>query len=384
MRISVTCYESLGVAGGSAIQVLRLAEELVRAGHSVTIYAPGITKAPRTSAAVAYMPVLNIPGLRFVSYLLLAPFYLALEFSRWRPDVLLVFEVYFDLSSVLLARLTGTPLHVFVNAIADQELRLSGSRLPLKWALGAVQALLVRSAGKVYTISGEISAWLRRRYSLPESAVVLVRNGVDTRAFAPLDAAECRRKLGLPAAGRYIGFVGRPAPWHGLGSLVAAAPAVLREVPDARFLIVGEGPSLPEVKELVRAQGLSGNFVFAGEAPHAEIPAYIGACDVCVAFYKPVRSYAGDPMKLYEYLACGRAVLAEAVPGYGDLVVEAGAGLQVRSSDPAAAAEALIGLLKDGGLRAGMGINGRKAAVSRYEWAAGIKDMISGLTGGAV
>ena len=381
MRIAVTCYESLGVAGGSAIQVLRLAEELARAGHSVTVYAPGITRAPRASAGVVYLPVLNVPGLRFASYLLLAPFRLALEAVRRRPDAVLAFEVYFDLSSLLLARLSGAPLHVFVNAIADQELRLSGPRLPLKWVLRAVQALLVRSAARVYTISGEIAAWLRRGYSLPEGAVTLVRNGVDTGAFAPLDAADCRRRLGL-AAGRYVGFVGRPAPWHGLELLVAAAPAVLRELPAARFLIVGEGPSLPAVKELVRAQGLAANFVFAGEAPHEQVPVYMGACDVCVAFYRPVRSYAGDPMKLYEYLACGRAVLAEEAPGYGDLVVRAGAGLQVRSSDPAAVAEALLKLLSDDGLRGGMGLKARAAAAG-YEWSAGLKDLIAGLTGGA-
>lgn len=368
MNIAVTCYESLGVPGGSSIQVLRFAEALCNSGHAVTIYAPAITLAPVNPARVVYFPVINVPGLRFISYLAVAVPFLAFKFFSNKPDALLAFEVYFDCSSVLLSRLAKIPLHVFVNAIADQELALTGLRLPLKWALHSVQSLLVRSASRVYTISEEISSWLRRRYAMPDNSVLIIKNGVDTRSFSPREALTARTELGLPAEAGCVGFVGRAAPWHGLEYLADAAPAVLKAVPGTKFLIVGDGPALPAVRERVLEKGLAGDFIFTGAVPYHSVPLYINACDVCVVFYKPVRSYPGDPMKLYEYLSCGKPVVAGNVPGYGDFVERIGAGVSVDAADPAALAGAIAGLLKDERARAEMGRKGAEEMRLTHTW----------------
>jgi len=368
MNIAVTCYESLGVPGGSSIQVLRFAEALCRAGHAVTIYAPGITRAPENPARVVYFPVINVPGLRFISYLAVAAPFLAYKFLSSKPDALLAFEVYFDCSSVLLSRLVKIPLHVFINAIADQELSLTGIRLPLKWALHAVQALLVRSASRVYTISEEISSWLLRRYAVSGNSVLIIKNGVDTRSFAPREAPQARAAMGLPAGARCVGFVGRAAPWHGLEYLVDAAPAVLKAVPGTKFLIVGDGPALPGVRARVLEKGLDEDFIFTGSVPYDSVPLYINVCDVCVVFYKPVRSYPGDPMKLYEYLSCGKPVVAGNVSGYGDFVERIGAGVSVDASDPDVVAAAITGLLKDERARAEMGRKGGEEMRRTHTW----------------
>lgn len=382
MKIAVTCYESLGMPGGSALQVLRLAEGLAAAGHDVTVYAPGITLAAATTARVEYLPVLNFPGLRFLSYLFVSLPYFSLRFLAARPDAVLAFEVYFDCSVLLAAGLARRPLHVFINAIADQELRLDGPRRPLKWALHALQGLLLRSSAGVYTISEEISGWLRGNYGLPLGFPVVIKNGVDAGLFSPMPQAEAAKAAGLPPGTRYIGFVGRPAEWHGLEYLVDAAHGVLESFPAARFLIVGDGPALPAVKEYARSKGLEQYFVFTGSVPHASVPAYIGACEVCVVFYKPVRSYPGDPMKLYEYLACGRPVVASAVPGYGDLAEKAGAGVAVDAADPRKLAEAITKLLGAESSRVRMGQNGRQEALAHHSWTSRAERLAACLAGG--
>jgi len=276
--------------------------------------------------------------------------------------------VYFDCSVLIAARLAGARLFSFINAIAEEEMRLGGWRLPLRWALHSAQRLLAAGSSGVYTISSEIAAWLSASYAVPEELVKVIKNGVDTAMFSPGPAAGAARSAGLPAGGRYIGFVGRPADWHGLEYLVDAAGAILAAVPSARFLVVGDGPALPRLREYARQKGAEGSFIFTGSVPHARVPDYIRACEVCVVFCRPVRSYPGDPMKLYEYLACGRPVLASDAPGYGDLVEKAGAGLSVNASDPAALAAAAVKLLSDESALAAMGARARAAAVSEHDW----------------
>jgi len=381
VRIAVTCYESLGVPGGSALQVLRLAEGLAAEGHEVTVYSPAITTAPAAGVRLVYIPVINLRGLRFPSYLLMAPFFLAYCFLRSRPAAVLAFEVYFDLSVLLAAKLSGAPLHAFINAIAEQELALDGARLPLKWALHAVQRLLVRSARGLFTVSEEISAWLADKYGVAPGFPVVVKNGVDTKLFSPRPRSEAVKAAGLPESARYVGFVGRPAVWHGLEYLADAAPRILQEFSSVKFLIVGDGPALPAFREYVRLRGLEGDFLFTGAVPHGAVPAYIGACELCVVLFRPVRSYPGDPMKLYEYLSCGRPVVASAVPGYGDFVEDAGAGVSADAADPAALASAINKILLDAGARARMGWNARQAAEAGHSWAARAGKIAAELTG---
>ena len=89
---------------------------------------------------------------------------------------------------------------------------------------------------------------------------------------------------------------------------------------------------------------------------------------LCVVFFKKVRKDPGDPIKLYEYLACGRPVVASDVPGYGDHVDAIGAGLSVDSSDAGATANAIVKILQDEERGASMGEKGARQAVKYFSW----------------
>jgi glycosyltransferase involved in cell wall biosynthesis len=96
----------------------------------------------------------------------------------------------------------------------------------------------------------------------------------------------------------------------------------------------------------------------------------IAAADVCVVLHKQTRSYPGDSMKLWEYLACGRPVVATAGPGYGDTIEGMGCGLATKPDDPGDLARQLLYLLVDQELRNAMGERGRKAVLRSHTWAA--------------
>jgi glycosyltransferase involved in cell wall biosynthesis len=168
----------------------------------------------------------------------------------------------------------------------------------------------------------------------------------------------------------YVGFVGGFFPWHDLETLVGAIPAVRRAVPEACFLLVGDGQERPAMEALARRLGVQDACLFPGWVRSDEVLLWINAADVCVVLNNPIRLYAGDSMKLWEYLACGKPVVATAGVGFGDTVEEFGSGLAVKANDPDGLSEALIRLLRNPEERQRMGARGRAAVQEAHTWAA--------------
>jgi glycosyltransferase involved in cell wall biosynthesis len=82
---------------------------------------------------------------------------------------------------------------------------------------------------------------MQKEWGIPRAQSVTIRNGVDVEEFQPIDCAKSRRQLRLEISGPYVGFIGGFFPWHHLDQLLDAIPSVLRSVPHARFLLVGDG-----------------------------------------------------------------------------------------------------------------------------------------------
>jgi len=184
----------------------------------------------------------------------------------------------------------------------------------------------------------------------------------------PHDAA--RKELLLVEQGPYIGFVGGFFPWHGLDTLVDAIAIVVKSHPTVQCLLVGEGQTTVALKAQVDRLRLSRHVHFVGRIDFDNVPKWIAACDVCVVLHRQTRSYPGDSMKLWEYLACGRPVVATAGPGYGDTVVDFRCGLSAEADDHDDLARQIITLLDNPELREKMGQRGRSTVVQTHTWSA--------------
>ncbi|MGE3979685.1 MAG: glycosyltransferase, partial [Nitrospira sp.] len=135
-------------------------------------------------------------------------------------------------------------------------------------------------------------------------------------------------------------------------------------------LLVGDGQTKRALEEQVRRLQISDHVQFIGRVDFDMVPKWIAASDVCVVLHRQTRSYPGDSMKLWEYLACGRPVVATVGPGYGDTVEELHCGLSVKADDPTDLARQLQCLFVDQDLRRSMGERGRMAVVRSHTWAA--------------
>jgi glycosyltransferase involved in cell wall biosynthesis len=139
--------------------------------------------------------------------------------------------------------------------------------------------------------------------------------------------------LHLDPAAQYIGFVGSLTAWQGLETLIEA----FANLPDdagrcPRLLIIGDGSQRQNLENLAHRTGSSARIHFTGAIPYTQIPDFIAACDVLAAPKRPLTS-GYSTLKILEYMACARPVIASRVAGM-EMIEQAGAGLLSIPGDP--------------------------------------------------
>lgn len=376
MRILTYCDEDIGVAAGGSRQVLELAKALARRGHEVILVAPqpeaeGVARPALTEVEAVFVPVVRCGGgLRPFSFLWGSMRILKTLLRTRRPDLLLWFDSPGQIAPLCVLRHSPCPVVYFVNGLPLDEVGGLWRRPPLRGILSYGLRLACRNATALVSVCPEVLIGLGKLEPINTNRCSVVRNGVDPDHFFPQPQEKTRAELGLTAPGPYIVFVGGFFSWHGLDTLVDALAVVVKSFPAVQCLLVGDGHTKRSLEEQVRRLQLSAHVRFVGRVDFDMVPTWIAASDVCVVLHRQTRSYPGDSMKLWEYLACGRPVVATAGPGYGETVEELGCGLSAKEDDPLDLARQLLCLLVDERLRRSMGERGRMAVVGSHTWAA--------------
>lgn len=289
------------------------------------------------------------------------------------PDVVYERRVSPKLSFAL-STMLRCPFFVEVNGLPDQEEEMLKEGGDLQDRFESVRlrirGYLLRKAAGVITVTQSLRLILIQRYALESSRVWVVPNGVDTSIFHPLPKSESRAKLGLHLGSRYVAFVGNLAPWQGVVSLLEAMPEILSVFPDTCLLIVGDGAEFLSLRQRAIDLGMSRMVRFTGHVPRESVPTWISAADVCVMPSTNLRNsqIGSSALKLREYLACGRPVVASDIPGAGPYLTENGVGLGVKADDPAAIASAIVQLLKQPSVMDEMGKRAELLAKTSLTW----------------
>ncbi|MDX2092060.1 MAG: glycosyltransferase family 4 protein [Kofleriaceae bacterium] len=244
-----------------------------------------------------------------------------------RVDVVLGSWAYPDgFAAIIAASLLGVPCVVKlhgsdVNLIAKQP----GPRRMLAWALPRARRVVAVSR----PLADEVI-----ELGVPRERVCIVMNGVDSELFRPRDRDEARAQLELPD-GPLALYVGNLKEEKGVLDLAEAWAHVVRELPAATLVVVGDGPAYAAMSAKVEALG--GHVRLVGRHQLATIPTWMAAADVVV-----LPSHAeGTPNAVLEALACGRRVVATAVGGVPDLITCDELGTLVPPRDPRALGRAL-------------------------------------------
>jgi len=171
-----------------------------------------------------------------------------------------------------------------------------------------------------------------------------------------------RAQLGLRPTDFVIGKIARLFQLKGHADLIAAAPAILRTCPHAKFLIIGDGVLRPELEAQARAAGVSSAFVFTGLLPPGEVPRHVGIMDCLVHLsYREALSRA-----LPQALAAGKPVIAYNFDGADEVCLEGETGFIVPQGDIAGVAERVLRLADEADLRNRLGLRGRTLVHDRF------------------
>jgi glycosyltransferase involved in cell wall biosynthesis len=200
--------------------------------------------------------------------------------------------------------------------------------------------------------------------------IVVVENGVDPDEIVPVERGAAIAAAGLDPERRYVAFVGALGERVAWDTFVEAFAIVAATRPDATLLIVGDGPQERDVDALVERLDLGAQVIRTGHVDPVRVAQLTGAATVCLVALRPYfqARIGASPMKLTEYFARGRAVVAMAMAGVQEMIEESDAGVVVPPDDPEALAAAIGDFLDDPERADACGAAGRRAALERWSW----------------
>lgn len=221
-----------------------------------------------------------------------------------------------------------------------------------------------RFASSVITVSDQVADQICENYPV-RSKTTTIPNGVNCEKFSAMsNSAAC--DAGVVS----IGFVGTLKPWHGVSILLEAFSAVHAENPNVSLTIVGDGPEKEALQQQLMGftAGAQQAVTWSGAIPHAEISQVLSGFDIAVAPYPAISDFYFSPLKILEYMASGRSVVASRIGQIKDLVQHDVTGRLVEPGCPVDLAEALLALVKDPETRRNLGSAASQYVRANHSW----------------
>ena len=390
MRILIITQTFLPEMGAPSSRLYPIVRQLVASGHEVFV----ATGMPNYPAGVvfpeyrgkrfvreqvegfdvlrtAYLttPRNQSKWLQLLSYLSFIPavFYSGLRAGK--VDMVFVTSppLFVSIPGIWLAKIRRARLILDLRDLwPDEIVACGGARqgsLPIR-VISAIEGCAYRAAARVCCTTQSFIETIVAR-GVPREKTALIPNGADLELFRPLpssNSANDEYQLGDRFVVMYSGVLGIK---HGLEVILETA-RLLRGNKNIVFFLLGSGARQHALTEHAQKIGLN-NVIFAGERQVAEIPSLLARADVCLSALLP------DPylqkiitVKVFEYLACEKPVVAAVAGETARVIQESGAGIVVPPNDATAMAEGVLSLYRDSERRAAMGKLGRRYVEENY------------------
>ncbi len=374
MRIAVISASTVPSRAANSIEVIKVCQALVQLGHEIQLWVPGTRPEINWEEMSAFY---GIEQTLSIEWLPSRPNLKRYDFSwqavraaeSWDADLLYVWP----LQAAALASRRGLPTALEMH---DRPSGRFGPRLFKQYLRG-------KGAVRLLPITDALRRYLEREYrvTLEPPFAILAPSGVDLERYQDLPNPEAaREELGFPPK-LTIGYTGHLYPGRGLELMLELA----RRNPDTTFLWAGgEARAIHRWQERVKRGGIT-NLKILGFIPNKELPLVQAACDILLLPHERQvsASSGGDiaeftsPMKLFEYLAVGRPVVASDLPVLKEALNEHNA-VFATSGDVDAWDRTLNSLMEDPELRASLSAQARKDA-QQYSWRARAERSLEGL-----
>ena len=270
-------------------------------------------------------------------------------------------------AGIELARALRIPHILEVNAPLSEEHARHRSAA-LGQTIRAVEQQVLGASDQVIAVSEPLKQWVVDT-GVDPNRVTVASNGVDVERFA-MAGGDVRQRLGIDDR-PVVGFVGTLKAWHGTATLIRAMGILARKRGADRslyLLIVGDGPERDRLEQLVADESLTSMIRFTGMIAHDQMPAYIAAMDIAVAPYDQTPDFYFSPLKLFEYMAAGKPIVAAGIGQIAECIQDGETGLLYPPGDDAALTRAIEQLLADRRQAMALGRSAQEAARMSHSW----------------
>lgn len=276
------------------------------------------------------------------------------EMRTFAPDVVITRGYNAEMLGRIAAWLTRVPHSVvWVRNYGDTEPRSAVRR--------SADRVLDRVTTAYYGLARAQVEYMVGELQYPREKIRVIHNGVDPDVFKHTDDRSAVSSLGIGESDNVVGIVAVLRPEKDHESFLRAARRVVDEMPDTKFLIVGDGPMRAQIETRIEQLGLNDSVILAGA--RADVAQVMRALDVFVLSSYTVECF---PNALLEAMAAGRPAVCTAVGGVPEMIEESVTGYLVPPADVDALANRLIRLLANPSLAQQMGRAARRRAETKF------------------
>jgi glycosyltransferase involved in cell wall biosynthesis len=260
---------------------------------------------------------------------------LVMMMRRTRPDVVVVQGYNAETLGRIAARIAGVKHTIsWVHNIGDVQ--------PRGTVRSTVDRALNRWTSGYFGVAEAQRRYLVDELGYPDGKIRIIHNGVDPAQFGIGTDRGVRAEFGFAGDDPVVGIVAMLRPEKDHVSFLRAARTVVDELPNARFLIIGDGPTRPQLEALCAELQITPNVHFAGS--RHDVVRLLRAIDVFVLSSVTVECF---PISLLEAMACARPAVCSAVGGIAEMINDGETGYLVPPKDPPQLAARLVSLLRD-------------------------------------
>jgi glycosyltransferase involved in cell wall biosynthesis len=371
---------------GQRVHIKAIQHALTALGHEVIEVAPlpaiekaGVVPVRTWQRRLLHRAATGVPKALYealeLAYNLVGYRALSTAIRRVKPDFIYERYAMNTVAGVWSSKRHNIPLLLEVNAPLVEEKRRLG-QLFFHRLSERLERYTFVGATRVLAVTGVLADMVRRSADIAAERVRVVHNGVDPASVSTRVTAResVRSNLTYFHDEIVIGAVGFFREWHGIDALLRAFALQHGSWPSTRILLVGDGPAIPALKQLAADLGVANHVTFVGAVPHDDVPIYLAAMDIVVI--SRAVDYA-SPLKLFEYMAAGKALVAPRQPNLLEVLTENRDALCFEPEREDELARVLTRMIQNPGLRNSLGAAAR-ATIARRQltWAGNAERII--------
>ncbi|MFC1908813.1 glycosyltransferase family 4 protein [Chloroflexota bacterium] len=318
----------------------------------------GVSRAiPGASVCLRRPGIIKIPGLSRLSAGITHYWEIQRTIRERNIDIIMLYSVPTNgLQTIHLARKFDIPVIFRSIDILHRLVRYPALRLPTRLLEKQVYA----KVDDILAITPNHSRYVIGM-GASESKVRLLPLPIDTTIFHPsVDCSEVRQKWGFGEKDPVVVFIGTLFEFSGLDDFIRQFSQVIAAIPEAKLLIVGDGPQCPKLERIIAELGLEKQVTITGFQPYTTMPQYISLATVCInPFLNTEATRDIFPGKIIQYIACGKATVATPLLGITSLIPGESRGV-IYADNAAEMVKGVVNLLKSAEYRQRLGQAGLK------------------------